>query len=177
MGSWMLGANFLTGETQLIQIECREESKLNYSPLWINTKLNSARKKNSENVVAQSKEIEYKKKWCKRNQCVRKWSFFCAITLCYPLGIHHHLVVSTFSVFLPNKNLYQISLKPSNNSFFYFVITANILLAFDRFAEGNIKGDQIYWYRIFSASTLHYGKNRSLETKPIFTDERGDSQR
>ena len=48
MGSWILGANFLIGETQLIQIECREESKLNYS----------TRKKNSENVVAQSKEIE-----------------------------------------------------------------------------------------------------------------------
>lgn len=29
-----------------------------------------------------------------------------------PLGIHHHLVVSTFSVFLPNKYLYEINLKP-----------------------------------------------------------------
>ena len=29
-----------------------------------------------------------------------------------PLGIRHHLVASTFSVFLPNKYLYEINLKP-----------------------------------------------------------------
>lgn len=29
-----------------------------------------------------------------------------------PLEVRHHLVVSTFSVFLPNKYLYEINLKP-----------------------------------------------------------------